>query len=67
MNLALRLAAGQLRGTAVDASAIRSPESAIDGFLFGDVSDATRTTIAKATDATKMLALTLGAPEFQRR
>ena len=67
MNLALRLAGGQLRGTAVDASAIRSPQSAIDGFLFGDASDATRTTIARATDATKMLALTLGAPEFQRR
>jgi uncharacterized protein (DUF1800 family) len=67
MNLALRLAGGQLRGTAVDASTIRSPQSAIDGFLFGDASDATRTTIAKATDATKMLALTLGAPEFQRR
>jgi uncharacterized protein (DUF1800 family) len=67
MNLALRLSAGQLHGTTVDASAIHSPQSAIDGFLFGDASDATRATIAKATDAPKMLALTLGAPEFQRR
>ena len=33
MNLALRLAAGQLRGTTVDAAAIRSPRSAVDGFL----------------------------------
>jgi uncharacterized protein (DUF1800 family) len=67
MNLALRLSAGQLHGTIVDASAIRSPQSAIDGFLFGEASETTRATIAKATDSPKMLALTLGAPEFQRR
>ena len=67
MNLALRLSAGQLHGTTVDASAIRSPQSAIDGFLFGEASETTRATIAKATDSPKMLALTLGAPEFQRR
>jgi hypothetical protein len=33
----------------------------------GDMSEATRATIAKATDGPKMMALTLGAPEFQRR
>jgi uncharacterized protein (DUF1800 family) len=59
MNLALRLAAGQVRGTTVN-SAIAVP-------LGDDVSDMTRTTIAKATDAPKTMALTLGAPEFQRR
>ena len=36
-------------------------------FLSGDVSDATRATIAKATTAPQMAALTLGSPEFQRR
>jgi uncharacterized protein (DUF1800 family) len=81
MNLALRLAGGQLRGTAVVSlqSAVISPQSSvgspqssdaeamIERFLGGRASDATRATIAKATDGTKMLALTLGAPEFQRR
>jgi uncharacterized protein (DUF1800 family) len=65
MNLALRLANGQLRGTSVV-----SPQSSVDSlqsWLGGNMSDATRSTIAKATDAPKMLALTLGAPEFQRR
>ena len=67
MNLAVRLAGGQLRGTSIDASAINGPDAAIDRFLYGGVSDSTRATIAKATDAPKMMALTLGAPEFQRR
>ncbi len=59
MNLALRFASGQLKGTFVDSS--------IEVKLTGDVSDATRATIGKATDAPKMMALTLGSPEFQRR
>jgi uncharacterized protein (DUF1800 family) len=67
MNLAVRLAGGQLRGTWLDASAINSPEAAIDRFLYGAVSESTRSTIAKATGAPRTLALTLGAPEFQRR
>ena len=69
MNLALRLAGNQLRGTAVDSSksAIRDPQSAIDRLLSGEVSETTRATIGKATDMPKMMALTLGAPEFQRR
>jgi hypothetical protein len=59
MNLALRLASGQIKGTWVDPSAgVRLP---------GDVSETTRATIARATDPAKMMALTLGAPEFQRR
>jgi uncharacterized protein (DUF1800 family) len=66
MNLALRLAGNQLRGTFVS-SAILNPQSAIDGFLSGNASDVTRATIAKATTASQMAALTLGAPEFQRR
>ena len=67
MNLAVRLAGGQLRGTSLDAAAINGPEAAIDRLLYGDVSDSTRATIAKATDAPKMMALTLGSSEFQRR
>jgi uncharacterized protein (DUF1800 family) len=67
MNLALRLANGQLRGTTVDESAVRNPQSAIDRLLSGEASETTRATIGKATDAPKMMALTLGAPEFQRR
>ncbi len=59
MNLALRLASGQVKGTSVDPSA--------NVHLAGDVSETTRATIARATDPAKMMALTLGAPEFQRR
>jgi uncharacterized protein (DUF1800 family) len=59
MNLALRLASGQVKGTWVDPST--------DVRLAGDVSETTRATIARATDPAKMMALTLGAPEFQRR
>jgi uncharacterized protein (DUF1800 family) len=59
MNLALRLASGQVKGTRVD--------GAIAVTLPGDVSETTRSTIARATDAPKTMALTLGAPEFQRR
>jgi uncharacterized protein (DUF1800 family) len=35
--------------------------------LNDDISDATRSTIAKATTPEQMMALTLGSPEFQRR
>ena len=68
MNLAVRLAAGQLRGTTVV-----SLQSPVDGaaviarFLNGDASETTRVTIGKATDAPTMVALTLGSPDFQRR
>jgi uncharacterized protein (DUF1800 family) len=67
MNLALRLAGGQVHGTTVDESAGRNPQSSIDRLLSGDASETTRATIGQATDAPKMMALTLGAPEFQRR
>jgi hypothetical protein len=36
-------------------------------FIGGEVSETTRVTIAKATTSSQMAALTLGAPEFQRR
>ena len=38
-----------------------------DAVLAGEVSPATRSTIAKATGANEIAALTLGSPEFQRR
>jgi uncharacterized protein (DUF1800 family) len=59
MNLALRLASGKVKGTIVDGS--------IDVRLSGEVSETTRATIARATDPPKMMALSLGSPEFQRR
>ena len=75
MNLALRLAGNQVRGTSVvgPQSSVVSPQSSVDAdavvarYLNGDVSATTRATLEKATDAPKMVALTLGAPEFQRR
>jgi uncharacterized protein (DUF1800 family) len=74
MNLALRLAGGQVRGTSVncgsriaDCGLGTDSDAVIARFLNGDASETTRATIGKATDAPKMVALTLGAPEFQRR
>jgi len=61
MNFALTLAGNRLRGVSV------ASLPAADQLLAGDISDSTRATIAKATDPQQMAALTLGAPEFQRR
>ena len=68
MNFALALASHKLPG--ITSGPRRSTfESAglIDTILGGDISETTRATIAKASDAPQMAALTLGAPEFQRR
>ena len=64
MNFALALASNKLPGVIVD-----SRESFVDSrqVLGGEISETTRTTIAKASDAAQMAALTLGSPEFQRR
>jgi uncharacterized protein (DUF1800 family) len=59
MNLALRLASRQIKGTQVDDAVVVS--------LPGEISETTRATIAKATDGPRAMALTLGSPEFQRR
>ena len=78
MNLSVRLAAGHVRGTSVNCGlwiadcGLRTPgtldsSTVVARFLNGDASESTRATIGKATDAPTMLALTLGAPEFQRR
>jgi uncharacterized protein (DUF1800 family) len=61
MNFALTLAGNKLRGVSV------ASLPTADEVLAGDLSETTRATIAKATDAQQMAALTLGAPEFQRR
>jgi len=61
MNFALTLAGNKLRGIWV------ASLPTADQILAGDLSETTRATIAKATDAPQMAALTLGAPEFQRR
>ncbi len=61
MNLALSLASGEVRGVR-----LASPPRA-DALLQGQVSDATRATIAKAQSEPQALALALGSQEFQRR
>jgi uncharacterized protein (DUF1800 family) len=66
MNFALQLAANRLNGVAVQPQAADAP-SLIEWMLGGEASDATRSTIAKATTSEQMLALTLGSPEFQRK
>jgi uncharacterized protein (DUF1800 family) len=44
-----------------------SRERLITTMLSGEASDATRETLGRATTAPQLVALTLGAPEFQRR
>jgi uncharacterized protein (DUF1800 family) len=39
----------------------------IKNILAGDLTDATRSTIARAASAPQAIALVLGSPEFQRR
>jgi len=61
MNFSLMLAGNRVpRITVADLSTVNT-------ILGDDVSEATRSTIAKATGAPQMAALTLGSPEFQRR
>ncbi len=44
-----------------------SSDAVIQQALGGDLSDATRATIAKATEPAQAIALVLGSPEFQKR
>ena len=78
MNFALQLASGKLPGVVVagvagaaGADSAQSPAagqpSVLSTALNDDVTGTTRATIAKATSPEQMAALTLGAPEFQRR
>jgi uncharacterized protein (DUF1800 family) len=60
MNFAVSLSGNKLPGIAVgDLTDVRD--------LAGDLSEATKATIAKASSPEQMAALTLGSPEFQRR
>ena len=61
MNFSLQLASNKVPRVAV------ADTSAVNTILGDDVSETTRSTIAKATGAPQMAALTLGSPEFQRR
>jgi uncharacterized protein (DUF1800 family) len=68
MNVALRLASGQMPRVTVDRDRLPTDGDAmIARLLDGDASDATRATIGKASTPPQMAALTLGSPEFQRR
>jgi uncharacterized protein (DUF1800 family) len=72
MNFALQLAAGKLPGSAISsASASPATQDARPAIVLvalnDEMSDTTRATIGKATTVPQMIALALGAPEFQRR
>jgi uncharacterized protein (DUF1800 family) len=67
MNFATSLASNRPMGTDFGPRQSASPDAVIASILDGDVSEATRATIAKASTAPQMVALTLGSPEFQRR
>jgi uncharacterized protein (DUF1800 family) len=61
MNFAVQLTSGKMPGVAL------STLDWVTDTLAADFSDTTRATIAKATTPAQIAALTLGAPEFQRR
>jgi uncharacterized protein (DUF1800 family) len=65
MNFALDLASGKLRTIAVENPGIKSDR--LPSLLGTALSDATRSTVERATTAPQKMALVLGSPEFQRR
>jgi uncharacterized protein (DUF1800 family) len=78
MNFALALSSGRMRGGrggfgggfgggAINAPVQGSADTIVSGILAGDLSESTRTTVAKATENPQAVALVLGSPEFQRR
>jgi hypothetical protein len=67
MNISLSFAGNQMRGISIEDQSAVDSRGLAAALLNGDVSDATLATIAKATTTPQMVALTLGAPEFQRR
>jgi uncharacterized protein (DUF1800 family) len=72
MNFALSLVSGRMRGVQTPVDALQSTPDAVRArilaaALAGDVSETTATTLARASDARQVSALTLGSPEFQRR
>jgi uncharacterized protein (DUF1800 family) len=72
MNFAVALTDGRMRALrATAATPLASADAArstfTDQVLAGDLSDSTRTTVARASTAPQAIALLLGSPEFQRR
>jgi uncharacterized protein (DUF1800 family) len=71
MNFAVALADGTMRGVRVRLEAIPTrgigAGSISESLLGANVSEATASTLAKTSDPTKLVALALGSPEFQRR
>jgi uncharacterized protein (DUF1800 family) len=69
MNFAVALTRGDLRGATGSASS--PPRFAADALahdvLADDVSEPTRSTVARAADPSQAVALLLGSPEFQRK
>src|SRR6266849_5364632 len=64
MNFSLTLASNKLPGIVVDSLASQGDGQTFARTVLGDdVSETTRSTVAKATSAPQMAALTLGAPE----
>ena len=59
MNFALQLVGGRTRGVTTGDGQVAS--------VLGPLSDATKATVAKATEPRQVAALILGSPEFQRR
>jgi uncharacterized protein (DUF1800 family) len=61
MNVALMLSSGKLQGVSLPSA------PTADDVIAGPISDATRSTIARAQTPPQALALALGSPEFQKR
>ena len=73
LNFAVQLSKGQLRGVRVNVRQLApdtsetSRDALVQKLLLGNVSTATRETLAKAESPQQLIALTLGSPEFQKR
>ncbi len=69
MNFALQLSSGKTSGIVVDSrqSLVDSRDAVVNAMLGNDVSDTTKSTIARATTTPQMMALALGSPDFQKR
>jgi uncharacterized protein (DUF1800 family) len=74
MNFAVALAANRIPGVRLDPRQVvgsddlaAAQQGAIVRFVQGEVSETTRRTITSAHDPATVIALTLGAPEFQRK
>jgi uncharacterized protein (DUF1800 family) len=69
MNFAVSLTGGRMRGvrTSPGENLETARDTFVDQVLAGNLSAATRSTVAKATQAPQAIALLIGSPEFQRR